>query len=96
VDGSNADSSLNPTFKTEYANHHFRQFYVHDVDPVSKKPFRNFNPPLGWFLSKYSQDFIQEQIGYKNTKGCPDGLINGSHNTCVFRLIGEELDPKHK
>ena len=100
VDGPNADSSSTPTFQTEYENHHFRQFYVHDVDPVSKKRFRNFNPPLGWFLSQYSQKFIQEQIGYqiddKKPKDCPDDLNNGSHNACVFRSIKEELDPKHK
>ena len=98
VDVANPDpnSTNNPTeFEKEYTNHHFRQFYVHDVDPVSKKPFRNFKPPLGWFLSEYSQKFIQEQIGYqiddKKPKDCLDDLKNGSHNACVFRSIKDEL-----
>lgn len=98
VDVANPDpnSTNGSDFQTEYANHHFRQFYVHDVDPVSKKPFRNFNPPLGWFLSEYSQKFIQEQIGYaKDPKDCLGDLTktntSKSHNNCVFRSIKDEL-----
>jgi hypothetical protein len=100
VDVANADPAApNSTkFETEYANHRFRQFYVHDVNPLTKKVLDTFNPPLGWFLSEYSQKFIQEQIGYqiddKKPKDCPDHLNNGSHNACVFRSIKEELDPK--
>ncbi|MBD2341639.1 hypothetical protein H6G64_32375 [Calothrix sp. FACHB-156] len=89
VDGANADP--NSTFQKQYANHHFRQFYLHDVDLATKKPFSTFDLPLGWFLSKYSQDFIQKQIGYENGKDCPDDLTKGSHNNCVFRSIKEEL-----
>ena len=93
VDVANAapNSTNDSNFQKKYAKHQFRQFYLHDVDSVNKKAFSTFNPPLGWFLSKYSQDFIQEQIGYKNEKDCPDDLTNGSHNNCVFRSIKEEL-----
>lgn len=94
VDGANADpnSTNDLSFQEKYAKHRFRQFYLRDVDLVDGKAFSKFKPPLGWFLSKYSQDFIQRQIGYKNGKDCPDDLTNGSHNNCVFRSIKEELD----
>ena len=94
VDGANADSNStnDSNFQKKYAKHRFRQFYLHDVDPDKGKAFSKFKLPLGWFLSEYSQDFIQKQIGYKNGKDCPDDLTNGSHNNCVFRSIKEELD----
>ena len=94
VDGANADpnSTNDLSFQEKYAKHRFRQFYLHDVDLVDGKAFSKFKPPLGWFLSKYSQDFIKKQIGYKNEENCPDDLTKGSHNTCVFRSIKEELD----
>lgn len=97
VDIANADpnSRNDSDFQKKYANHHFRQFYLHDVNLAKKKPFSTFDLPLGWFLSKYSQDFIQEQIGYikaiDNSKNCPNNLAKGSHNNCVFRSIKEEL-----
>jgi hypothetical protein len=97
VDVANADpnSTKDSDFQKKYANHHFRQFYLHDVDLAKEKPFSTFDLPLGWFLSKYSQDFIQEQIGYikpiDNSKDCPNNLAEGSHNNCVFRSIKEEL-----
>jgi hypothetical protein len=96
-----------PSFQTEYAEHHFRQFYLHDKKfgaydkACPRKIPDDFQPPLGWFLSQYSQDFISCQIGryqigryddVKKKDECQDG--KGSHNNCVFKSISGELNPK--
>jgi hypothetical protein len=55
----------------------------------------DFTLPLGWYLSKYSQDYIRDRIG--NPDACPpDDKLNkhpnASNNHCIIQSVIDELD----
>ena len=79
--------------------HNFRQFYLTHANgntPVTSSPNTDENSkrpklPLGWYLSKTSQEAISARIG--NPDACTDDAQNNSanNNDCVMRSIKEEL-----
>lgn len=108
LDDSAPKSSELPTFKSKYADHGFRQFYLYD-ELQNPNPHKNedknrkpFVLPLGWLLSDFSEKIIRQQIGYDRgeeidrdyKKGCQeDRWESASNNLCVIRSISEELSP---
>lgn len=87
--------------KENVSKHNFRQFYLTHYDPgkqnevsVSRLDGKiaskssGFKLPLGWYLSKFSQDYIRDRIG--NPIACdPDKPADNNH--CVMKSIIEEL-----
>ncbi|MEA5625726.1 hypothetical protein [Nostoc sp. UHCC 0251] len=90
-------------FEKHYSFQRFRQFYLHNPKFKSnpKEILKEGKPlssifqsdllqfPLGWLLSKPSQEAIKERIG---GKACEDDLSSTSNNDCVFKSIKDELN----
>ncbi|AVH68316.1 patatin-like phospholipase family protein [Nostoc sp. 'Peltigera membranacea cyanobiont' N6] len=57
----------------------------------------NFNLPLGWYLSKFSQDYIRDRIGNPNPIACPPAsdYPNANNNHCIMKSVIDELELTH-
>lgn len=59
-----------------------------DENKCNEKDNSEFKLPLGWYLSKHTQDYIRDKIG--NPKSCY-GAYKDDTNHCVMRDIIDEL-----
>ncbi|MEH2365944.1 hypothetical protein [Nostoc sp.] len=87
---------------SDLKDHRFRQFYLTHVDgqtPVKnndgKTPVKEKAPklPLGWYLSKISQDSIRDRVGNPEKIDCSPGKRKKEdNNNCVMKSIIDEIN----
>ncbi|QHG17817.1 patatin-like phospholipase family protein [Nostoc sp. ATCC 53789] len=87
---------------SDLKDHRFRQFYLTHVDggtPVKnndgKTPVKEKGPklPLGWYLSKISQDSIRDKVGNPEKIDCSPGKRKKEdNNNCVMESIIDEIN----
>ncbi|WP_392534943.1 hypothetical protein [Nostoc sp. C117] len=89
------DGKIPDNKKNDLQEHRFRQFYLTHVDgktPVKnndgKNPVKAPELPLGWYLSKISQNAIRDRVG--NPIDCSPGKPEDNNN-CVMKSIIEEV-----
>ncbi|MEH2231074.1 MAG: hypothetical protein V7K71_15880 [Nostoc sp.] len=113
TDAASADAGLTPKnlFEKHYSFQRFRQLYLHNPKfksqpegkPLSSIIFESdlVQFPLGWLLSKPSQEAIKQRIGGKQNckpdlSSTPNRSSTSTNNDCVFQSIKEELNNQPK